>query len=111
MGILRVMATSCMDYSYSRNLAVTGGIRLTRTNGGNPLSWADNTDKFVKTFSYDNQGRLANADLPGVIRKDYGYDCMGNRTSLTAVYNTADQLTSYGGNSYSYKTFGVDEPV
>ena len=95
-----------IDYAYKcdSNDTVTnkGGLRLTRSNGGNPLSWADNTDKFIKTFSYDTQGRLANADIPGVSRTDYGYDWVGNRTSPTAVYNVADQLTSYNGNSYTY---------
>ena len=70
--------------------------------GYNVLSWADNTDKFIKTFNYDTQGRLANADIPGVSRTDYGYDWVGNRTSPTAVYNDADQLTSYNGNTYTY---------
>ena len=99
-----------IDYAYKCNSTDTvtnkGGIHLTRSNGGNPLSWADNTDKFIKTFSYDTQGRLANADIPGVNRTDYGYDWVGNRTSPTAVYNDADQLTSYYGNSYAYNTYG-----
>ena len=105
----RYMLTG-IDYAYKCNSGDTitnkGGIRITRTNGGNPLSWADNTDKFIKTFSYDNQGRLANADIPGVSRTDYGYDWVGNRTSPTAVYNDADQLTSDSGNTYSYNTYG-----
>ncbi|MHB1462449.1 MAG: hypothetical protein ACYC1M_14275 [Armatimonadota bacterium] len=102
--------TTGIDYAYkcdaNDTLGNKGVIRITRTNGGNPLSWADSTDKFIKTFSYDNQGRLANADIPGVSRTDYGYDWVGNRTSPTAVYNDADQLTSYNGNTYSYNTDG-----
>ena len=105
----RYMMTG-IDYAYkcdsNDTLGNKGGIRITRTNGGNPLSWADNTDKFIKTFSYNNQGQLANADIPGVSRTDYGYDWVGNRTSPTAVYNDADQLTSYSGNTYNYNTDG-----
>ncbi len=43
----RCMSTG-IDYAYKCNSGDTitnkGGIRLTRTNGGNPLSWADNTE-------------------------------------------------------------------
>ncbi len=101
------MSDSCASYLNKRRInRYARGIRLTRSNGGNPLSWADNTDKFIKTFSYDTQGRLANADIPGISRTDYGYDWVGNRTSPTAVYNDADQLTSYNGNTYSYEYEG-----
>ena len=51
------------------------------------------------------QGRLANADIPGVIRTDYGYEWAGNRTSPTTVYNAWGKVVSSSGstvNPYRY---------
>lgn len=60
-------------YAYKCNSGDTitnkGGIRITHTNGGNPLSWADITDKLIKTFSYDTQcycGEISIPNEPGI---------------------------------------------
>ena len=52
------------------------------------------------------KNRLTEADIPGAGRTQYGWDWVANRTTPTAVYNDADQLTSFGGSGYAYNTTG-----
>ena len=106
---VRYMVTG-IDYAYKCDIndSITnkGGIRLTRTNGGNPLSWADNTSKFIKSYTYDSRGRITSSDIPGYGRYAFNYDWANNRIVPTALYNEANQLVSLAGSTYSYNTEG-----
>lgn len=66
--------------------------------------------KPVKSYNYDNIGRLVEVISGGVITNTYTYDLNGNKTHengvLLGVYDAQDRLISYGNNNYSYTDNG-----
>ena len=58
----------------SSPVAIQGGLDLTRDKSGNPLTWGDSTDSYNKVYSYDENSRLASANLPGAPAIPYSYD-------------------------------------
>ena len=65
-------------------------------------------------YTYDALYRLTDVEYPNSDTTEYGYDAVGNRTSLTInggtpisnTYNAANELTASGSNSYSYDANG-----
>ncbi len=55
-----------IDYAYAcegSGVQVRGTLDVTRDNAGNPLTWGNDDKK--KTYTYDDNNRLATAALPG----------------------------------------------
>jgi RHS repeat-associated protein len=65
-------------------------------------------------YTYDALYRLTEVEYPNSDVTEYGYDAVGNRTSLTInggtpianTYNAANELTASGSDSYSYDENG-----
>jgi RHS repeat-associated protein len=65
-------------------------------------------------YTYDALYRLTEVEYPNSDLTEYGYDAVGNRTSLTIdgstpitnTYNDANALTASGSDSYSYDENG-----
>ncbi len=93
-----------IDYAYGcdgdEDIEVRGTLDLTRDNAGNPLTWGN--DDYKKTYTYDDNNRLATAALPGNSTARYTYDWVGNRLGTGITYNAADQMTASPGKSYTY---------
>ncbi len=65
------------------------------------------------SYSYDDLYRLTEVDYPNSDVVSYGYDAVGNRTSLTIngttttnTFDNANELTASGSDSYSYDDNG-----
>lgn len=69
------------------------------------------------TFTYDQLNQLTAEEYPDGTKKVYRYDGFGNRTSVSltkngttteinAVFNSANQLTSFGGETIQYDADG-----
>ncbi len=97
-----------IDYAYGcdgdEDIEVRGTLDLTRDNAGNPLTWGN--DDYKKTYTYDDNNRLATAALPGNSTASYTYDWVGNRLGTGFTYNAADQMTASPGKSYTYDDNG-----
>ncbi len=93
-----------IDYAYGctgdEDIEVRGTLDLTRDNTGNPLTWGN--DDYKKTYTYDDNNRLATAALPGNSTATYTYDWVGNRQGTGFTYNAADQMTASPNKTYNY---------
>ena len=94
-------------YDCGNGIEEKDGLTLTRDKSGNPLTWGATDETYTKLYSYDENSRLASANLPGNAQVNYGYDWVGNRLITGSYsYNAADQLTGEGGRTYSYDDNG-----
>ena len=67
----------------------------------------------VYDYSYDERGRLIDAEKDSSPWRHYDYDANGNRTgatedgaSVTGSYDAQDRMTSYGTTDYTYNAMG-----
>ena len=94
-------------YDCGNGIEEKDGLSLTRDKSGNPLTWGATDETYTKQYSYDENSRLASANLPGNAQVNYGYDWVGNRLNPGSYsYNSADQLTGEGGRTYTYDDNG-----
>ncbi len=77
-------------------------------------SWTQLVDSSGTTsYNYDDLYRLTEVDYPNSDVVSYGYDAVGNRTSLTVngttttnTFDAANELTASGSDTYSYDDNG-----
>jgi RHS repeat-associated protein len=76
-------------------------------------SVTDNRTGATTTYGYDALTRLTSANNSGGDDYAYSYDINSNRTSISingattnATYNSADQLTDFGGDTFTYDANG-----